>query len=524
MTSLLSAPSDLDGAQLPRIYSYPEYASTSGYEAIELAALAGLELDEWQQFVLINSLGEAPIWKCPWCTARSLDETYWECPEHPNTEPIHPWSAFEVGICVPRQNGKGGIIEARELAGLFLLGERLIIHTAHEALTSDNAFDRLWELIENTPELLRRVKGGKPSRAHGNQAITLTNGQKIRFRTRTSGGARGLSGDLLILDEAMDISAAKVSAVIPLLSTRPNPQILYAGSAVDKQIHADGVVFARVRERGIEGGSRLAYFEWSARGEIENVDRAFTADPQNWAQANPALGIRISSEYIEDERAAFGAPRGFAVERLGVGDWPRTDDSVDRVIAPALWSDLEDDDSTSKDPICIAYDVNPDRRGSVALCGERPDGGIHVELLRSENGTAWIVDFLAGLRRQHKVWAFLCDPRGPAGSLVPEVEEVVGKRSDGESNLMQVNSYEHAQACGQFLDTVQEGGLSHPGSIALDDAVAGSSTRMLGDSWLWDRKNSSVDIAPLVAVTLAFWGNYKRPKRAARVINLNDLD
>ena len=32
------------------------------------------------------------------------------------------WSAFEVGVNVPRQNGKGGIIEARELAGLFLLG------------------------------------------------------------------------------------------------------------------------------------------------------------------------------------------------------------------------------------------------------------------------------------------------------------------------------------------------------------------------------------------------------------------
>jgi hypothetical protein len=29
------------------------------------------------------------------------------------------WAAFEVGLDVSRQNGKGGILEARELAGLF---------------------------------------------------------------------------------------------------------------------------------------------------------------------------------------------------------------------------------------------------------------------------------------------------------------------------------------------------------------------------------------------------------------------
>jgi hypothetical protein len=29
------------------------------------------------------------------------------------------WASFEVGIDVARQNGKGGIIEARDLVGLF---------------------------------------------------------------------------------------------------------------------------------------------------------------------------------------------------------------------------------------------------------------------------------------------------------------------------------------------------------------------------------------------------------------------
>jgi hypothetical protein len=36
-------------------------------------------------------------------------------------------------------------------------------------------------------------------------------------------------------------------------------------------------------------------------------------------------------------------------------------------------------------------------------------------------------------------------------------------------------------------------------------AVRGAVTRPLGDSWVWSRKSSAVDISPLVAVTLAHW-------------------
>jgi hypothetical protein len=45
--------------------------------------------------------------------------------------------------------------------------------------------------------------------------------------------------------------------------------------------------------------------------------------------------------------------------------------------------------------------------------------------------------------------------------------------------------------------------LRHRGRPELDAAVAGAEQRIVSDSWLWSRKNSSVDISPLVAVTLA---------------------
>ena len=250
------------GSQTPRIHSAPAYSSTAGGEAVELAAMCGLELDPWQQLVLREGLGERPDGK---------------------------WSAPEVAVVCPRQNGKNAILEARELAGLFLLGERLIVHSAHQYDTSMEAYRRLKFLIENTPEFDRRVK--RYINAHGTEGIELKGGQRIRFRTRTKGGGRGFSGDCVIFDEAMEFPEASLAAILPIVSAQPNPQIWYTGSAVDQLIHDNGVVLSRVRARGLSGtDERLAYFEWSVDAETPDaVTPEMAADLVLAASANPAV-------------------------------------------------------------------------------------------------------------------------------------------------------------------------------------------------------------------------------------------
>ena len=52
----------------------------------------------------------------------------------------------------PRQNGKNSILEARELAGLFLFGEKLIIHSAHLMDTALKHMQRMKQLIEANPD------------------------------------------------------------------------------------------------------------------------------------------------------------------------------------------------------------------------------------------------------------------------------------------------------------------------------------------------------------------------------------
>jgi hypothetical protein len=458
------------GSQRPRILHVPEFVSSTGGEAVELAALAGLELDPWQMFVLDSGLGE----------------------RHDGR-----WAAFEVGAEVPRQNGKGGILEARELAGLFLLGERLIIHSAHEFATASEALERMDAILGGCPELSKRVRTIK--RSHGEEGVYLKNGARLRYKTRTKGGGRGFSADCVILDEAMVLAEAFMGALFFTLSARPNPQVWYTGSAVDRMVMDHGVVFARLRERAVKGEDpSLAYFGWSAPYDAPgDVPEGTLTDCDVWAQANPALGIRIDPEHVAKEQRSMD-PRTFAVERLGVGDWPDTTGAAEQVIADADWDALEDRTSSRAGPVVFVFDVTPDRRkAAIAVAGHREDGLRHVEIVEHRSGVDWLIDRLVELDERHQPEEVICAARSPAASFV-------AKLTERGVTVTELDEAEHAKACGDLVDGVAARSFRHLGTPEIRAALRGAVQRVRDDgAWTWSRKTSSVDISPLVAATLA---------------------
>jgi hypothetical protein len=93
-----------------------------------------------------------------------------------------------------------------------------------------------------------------------------------------------------------------------------------------------------------------------------------------WAQANPALGIRITTEHVAMEQRSMD-PRTFAVERLGVGDWPRVTGEDGAIISIKQWLSLVDPQSGIDDRPVFAFDVSPDRSSAaVGVAGFRDDG------------------------------------------------------------------------------------------------------------------------------------------------------
>lgn len=456
----------------PRVAVFPDRGLRSkGREAVEVAAACGLVLDPWQRQVLVDGLRVRP--------GRG-----------------GRWAAFEVGVNCTRQNGKGGILEARELAALFVFGEPLVIHSAHLWDTSLEAFRRLLGLIEDG-DLQGQVR--KVLRSHGEEGIELRDGRRIRYRTRSSGGGRGFSSGLLVFDEAMYLSTAAHGALIPTLSAQKNSQVWYAGSAVDQDVHEHGLVFTRVRERALEGGDRarrLAYFEWSLDFESPaEVPQEVLEDRDSWRATNPAYGIRISEEAVDSELDALAA-RAFAVERLGVGDYPDTMSASDSPVDLEAFDGLTDRESAMVDPVVFAFDVSPNRQASIAVAGRRDDGLLHAEVVESHPGTRWLVGRLVDLVDRHEADAVVVDTYGPAASVVADL-------ADAGVRVEELNAAEHAESCSSFVDLVDERGFRHRGEYDVQQALRGAKTRPLGDRWAWSRKASSVDISPLVAVTLA---------------------
>lgn len=461
----------LRGSQEARIKVVPTGEDHPRWdEIVEFIEDTGTELDPWQLEILRVSL------------MRRDDR----------------WAAFAVAVCAPRQNGKNAILEMRELVGALVLGERLLIHTAHLADTSKEAFRRLDDLIDANEWLSRQVK--HIWRTNGHESIEFRNGSRIRFRTRTRGGGRGFSGSPVIFDEAMFLPEVSMGAILPVISAQPDPQVWYMGSAVDQAIMDDGFVFARVRERALKGeDDRLAYFEWSAAVDSpEELSEDLLSDETAWAAANPAFGIRISADYIEEERRQLD-DRTFAVERLGVGDWPSTDREA-TLIDMDVWDSLADPHSEIVGPVTFAFDVTPARtRGAIAAVGRRADGLPHLEIVDHRSGTGWMVDRIAQLAATHSPQAIVCDGASPAASLLPAF-------ADLGIEVRTITSGELARACGLLFDLIEQRRIRHLGTSELRAAVRGVSQRPLGEAWAWSRRSSVVDISPLVAATVALWG------------------
>ncbi|SOE25619.1 hypothetical protein [Streptomyces sp. OK228] len=498
------------GDQAPRILHAPPRVYSAGPDVVELASIAGLDLDEWQRLVLDHALGQR------------ADGT---------------WAAFEIGLIVGRQNGKGALLEAIELGSLFLFDEELCIHSAHLFDTSLEAFKRILGLIENTPDLDRMVK--RVSRSHGEEGIEVMRDgalRRLRFRSRTAGGGRGFTCDRLVLDEAMILTDRAVGSILPTLSAVPDPQVIYTGSSGNRESTALG----RVRARGVAGSDpRLCYLEWSIepctqfcppdceehdaqelkpdpRWDQAESDRQLSRLYRSYAKANPGFGIRIggvhsperSVEHVEAERRSMSAEE-FARERLGVGDWP-VEGEAWRVVPEANWKACIDELSSPVGDLAFGAQLTPDRKmACIVVAGMNPDGLTHVEITSADAldyrpGDRWLVQRLVELSERWKPKAVVINGASQTGALIPALVE------RGVS-VVSPTVREYAQACGTLGSAVvpikgNHSTLVHLDQVPLTNAVAGADKRVTAGLWAWDQPGTAVDISPLQAATLAVWG------------------
>lgn len=448
------------GVVSPRYLTLPDGVASlrPAEEALAFGREIGLDLDEYQEFVLRGALGERADGR---------------------------WAASTVVDVEPRQNGKNETLTLRQLAGLVLWGESLQIHTAHKFDTAKEHAQRVFQIVEENERLDRLVK--HIHRSNQETELRFKDGARLRFLARGTGGGRGFAkAQLIVLDEAMRILGGMLGAIIPTMSASAHRQLWVLSSAPLETPESDEL--RRICIRGRAGAPRMAYFEACADPDDDPHDE------RTWAKANPAYGRRIFAEAIEDELTTM-SPEEFEQERLGI--W-NDDEDADLVIPAAAWAACCDHKSGPVGRLEFALDVDEDRaHASFAVAAVSPRGGTHVEIVDYRPGTEWVVARAVELQAR---WggSLVLIARSPAASLRTELEQA-------RVRVVEASSAQHLEACGGFYDAVVQGQIRHHDQTSLNIAVRAAERKYSGDAWVWDRRSSLTDISPLVAVTMARW-------------------
>ena len=410
------------------------------------------------------------------------------------------WAARTTGRCVSRQNGKGDEIEVVETWGLVQRGEA-IVHTAHEIPTAKSAHQRLVSVLTGHKDLRRKIapgaRGLRIRYANGDQAVEMLNGGIIVYRTRTSGGGRGLDDiSRLVVDEAQHAQPEQLASSTPILAVNPNPQTNFIGSA---GIANRSDWWWRLRKRAlVENPGSFAWLEHSAEtirlredGSVESMCMD-PSDRESWAVANPAYPHRIEPGFLAEQLNNLG-PDLFAREHLTC--WDPEAASEGGAIDARLWSDLKVE--SEPEPTMLGLAVDVDR----AWASIGASNGGHVGSVQRARFGPWAVTEAIRICSQRRI-PICIDGGGPAASLIDEIEAA-------DVQVVRASIEDYKTACADLEDAINARQVTHGGYADLDEAVRGASWRTLGDRRVWARRNG--DVSMLEAVTLARWAALEVP-------------
>lgn len=461
----------MKGSQEPRIKVEPHRVATNGDDAAILMQTYGCTLDDWQADVLDCWLG--------------MDES-------------GVYNVTSAGLTLPRQNGKNVCLEAREFYGLVVDGER-ILHTAHQVRTAKKSFRRLAAMFTDKrhPEVTDIVKQIRYT--NGEESIELVNGGVIEFSARSRQAARGFDGiSLVVYDEAQELTDDQVEAIMATLSASSTGtrQIIYTGTP--PYPGCPGEVFRRRRTVCLtDPGKHDAWHEWSVAAE--SVQEINAEDRSLWYNTNPALGIRLSEDFTEEEFRSMSAD-GFARERLG---WwsPLLEHKEDYAIDQRVWDACASDEEKPDGKTAYGVKFTPDG-ASVCLCGAviPKIGKARISVIEQRptgQGTQWLADWLN--ERYTTASCVVIDGRNGVDVLIDKISDVWKMRG----SVIRPTARDVVASVSTLTNALGEESVTwYSKQDILRESAITSVKRPIGGGWGFGGDFSS----PIEACALALWG------------------
>lgn len=417
-----------------------------------------------------------------------------------------------MGESIPRQNGKSWDVRARCFYGILCNAES-ILYTCQHGDTAGEMFRDLSEPFEDEDNVELHAMLKAVRKTNGQQSIVLKNGGYIRFTTRTNSLARGRSYDVIIYDEAQELTREQQAASLPTIAAskkQGSTQVIYIGTPPGPECCGD--VFQDLHDRAHDGSYDGCWMEWGA-GEVGDV-----ADRSRWYETNPSLGTLIPERAVALECSSMDAET-FARERLG---WWSPVGTATLAIPQKLWQEARINAIGDKYKGKMAFGVkfSPDgARYALAGCKMRRDGHAAVELVEvgsTSGGTRALAEALH--MRRSKACCVVIDGQAGAPALINNMADLKSPRG----YVMTPRAGDVMEAAGMVLDSLRDGTLAHTEQTALDDSATTSIKRAIGKGGGWGFGSADGhDSTAIEAVSLALWGartTRRDPTRKQRML------
>lgn len=463
---------DLVGSPEPRLSTEPRRALTPetsrGFSLIEFAEEIGHPLLPWQQTAAIRAL------------ELNDDGTY---------------RFRTVLILVGRQSGKTTFLKVWALWRLYVDDAQLVLGAAQSLDIAREAWQGSVEIAAEAD-----LPVGKVRQANGEQCLWTAEGARYRITAATRGAGRGLSVDMLIMDEVReqrDWSAW--SALSKTVLARPRGQVVCISNAGDDE----SVVLNSLREAALAGKDEsIGLFEWSAPDGCDLMDTAA------WVQSLPGLG-HIVSEATVRSAIATDPPAVARTELLC-----QHVVAMDSAIEPAGWQ-AGSDPSGSLGPLrgslVAGIDVSLDgNHVALVAAAMLDDGRARVEPIASWDSTQAARSELPELLRVLNPLKLAWFPGGPAAVLSTFLSSL--------SYAHAISGTDLAVCCMGFADLARAGMIVHNGDPLLDGQVAKASKLVRGDGFVFTRRGQGNCNALYAASGAVLLARTTKPTRERWVI------